>query len=291
MPAHLALRTRARRRADCECEVRAHPAPPAGSYPDKTPAAPKGHRAGAVRSFGAFTTATQVEYVRTHSRCRRQVSLLPPEVSRLLDATDPAAREAAWQAFLEAYSRLLLHAARGVSRDYDAAMDSYAYVLEQLRSDECRRLRGYVSDQRSKFTTWLVVVARRLCLDRLRERYGRASGAGARGREARLARRQLVDLLTEELDAHAPLSPRASDDPERRLRVEELHRALSGALASLDPRDQLLLKLRFEDDRTARQIARIMRFRTPFHVYRRLGALLVLLRKALSHKGIESAEP
>jgi DNA-directed RNA polymerase specialized sigma24 family protein len=44
-------------------------------------------------------------------------------------------------------------------------MDGYAYVLEALRSDDYRRLRAYAADGRSKFSTWLVVVARRLCLD------------------------------------------------------------------------------------------------------------------------------
>lgn len=115
----------------------------------------------------------------------RQVSLLPPELSGLLEAADPAAREAAWKTFVETHSRLLLHTACALSRDYDAAMDAYAYILEQLRRDEFHRLRAYTTQSRCTFTTWLVAVARRLCLDRIRQRYGRSHGAGPESHEAR----------------------------------------------------------------------------------------------------------
>jgi RNA polymerase sigma factor (sigma-70 family) len=212
-------------------------------------------------------------------------------VSRLLDAADPAAREEAWKAFLETHSRLLLHTARRLGRDYDATMDAYAYLLEQLRRDDFQRLRAYVSDERSKFTTWLVVVARRLCLDHLRERYGRPADAGARGREARLVRRQLVDLLAEELDASSLTAHATADNPETQLRTDELSRALTAALDGLEAHDRLLLKLRFEDGLPAREIGQIMGFATPFHVYRRLNTALGRLQAALRQRGIESPEP
>ena len=214
-------------------------------------------------------------------------------MSRLLDAADPAAREAAWKAFLETHSRLLLHTARTLGRDYDATMDTYAYLLDRLRRDDFQRLRAYVSDERTKFTTWLVVVARRLCLDHLRERYGRPTegDASARGREARHVRRQLVDLLAEELDASSLTAHATADNPETRLRADELSRALTTALGGLEARDRLLLKLRFEDGLPAREIAGIMGFATPFHVYRRLNTVLAGLQAALRRRGIESPEP
>jgi RNA polymerase sigma factor (sigma-70 family) len=170
-------------------------------------------------------------------------------------------------------------------------MDGYAYLLEQLRRDDFRRLRGYVDDAATKFTTWLVVVARRMYLDYLRSRYGRPPGAGAPGNRARALRRQLVDLLVEELDASGRSDPAAADDPESRLRASELTRALTGALAALEPRDRLLLGLRFDEALPAREIARVMGFPTPFHVYRRLNALLASLRAALQRGGVEGPEP
>jgi len=44
----------------------------------------------------------------------------------------------------------------------DGAMDAYAYVLERLRERDCARLRTYADGGPARFTTWLVVVARRL---------------------------------------------------------------------------------------------------------------------------------
>ena len=92
---------------------------------------------------------------------------------RLLDATDPSLREAAWTDFVGAYSKLILHVARSSCASQDAAMDHYAFILDQLASDDFRRLRRYVADGRSEFSTWLVVVAQRLCRDHDRQRYGR----------------------------------------------------------------------------------------------------------------------
>jgi RNA polymerase sigma factor (sigma-70 family) len=160
-------------------------------------------------------------------------------------------------------------------------MDAYAYLLEQLRRDDCQRLRSFVLDGRSKFTTWLVVVARRLCIDHIRHRYGRETSA---------SRRNLVDLLVEQLDP-TDIEDHSTPDPETSLRARELSGTLGDALGALDPRDRLLLKLRFEDDLAAREIGQIMEFATPFHVYRRLNALLDQLRTVLRQRGVQGSEP
>ena len=78
-----------------------------------------------------------------------------------------------WRAFVEQHSRIIMHACRSVGSDYDVVMDRYAHVLEQLQQDGFERLRAYAPDGRGKFTTWLTVVVRRLCLDHHRGRYGR----------------------------------------------------------------------------------------------------------------------
>src|SRR5450432_1293625 len=166
--------------------------------------------------------------------------VLPLELSTLLDAASPAVREAAWTRFVETHNRLLLHVARNVDRDHDAAMDAYAHVLEQFRSDDFRRLRAYASDGRSKFTTWLVVVTRRLCLDHVRQRYGRAQDSSARAEESQAIRRRLVDSIAEAIDAD-DLADAASGDAEMQLRTAELERALTAAVDGLEPRDRLLL--------------------------------------------------
>lgn len=215
---------------------------------------------------------------------------LTPEVSGLLRASHPAAREAAWAAFVKVHSRLLLHVARRVSRDYDAAMDAYTYLLEQLRVDDYHRLRAYAADGRSKFTTWLVVVARRLCLDHYRHRYGRPREDSGAAPEGRAGRRRLVDLLAEQVDM-GTIPDLTNPTPDAVLLMAERTRSLGAALGALDPRDRLLLTLRFEDDLSAREITALMGFPTAFHVYRRLNALFVVLRAELRGRGMEGATP
>jgi RNA polymerase sigma factor (sigma-70 family) len=217
----------------------------------------------------------------------------PPELARLLAAQEPAAREAAWAEFARIHTRLLMHVARSVGRDHDAAMDAYTYLIERLREGDYRRLRAYAADGRSKFTTWLVVVARRLCLDHLRARYGRPGEpvpeAADAAREARRARRRLVDLVTEAVDPNLLVSSDATPDVE--LRARQLGEALVVALQGLPASDRLMLELRFEKDLSAREIAAVMGFPTPFHVYRRLNVLLDDLRLRLRQRGVEDSAP
>src|SRR5258705_6340095 len=155
---------------------------------------------------------------------------LPQELAQLLNASDSPTRDAAWEAFLTTHSRLLVHTARSLNHDHDAAMDGYAYVLEALRENDCRRLRAYSADGRSKFSTWLVVVARRLCLDFHRHRYGRTRDTGADAREERAARRRLVDLVAEDLHS-SPASDTSSSHP---------HPAVLGRVQSAAPHPTLL---------------------------------------------------
>jgi RNA polymerase sigma factor (sigma-70 family) len=218
---------------------------------------------------------------------------LPPELARLLDARDPAARERAWKSFLETYNRLILHTLRRLGGEYDAVMDRYAYVLEQLSRDEFRRLRAYTPSARSKFSTWLVVVVHRVGLDHYRRRYGhgRASAAGEPSTDnPRAVRRRLVDFVAERLETAQPASAEVNN-PDAALREREFQAALSAALDELSPRDRLLLKLRFELDLSARKIADIMEFPTPFHVYRRCNHVCETLRASLATRGVEDSVP
>jgi DNA-directed RNA polymerase specialized sigma24 family protein len=81
------------------------------------------------------------------------------------------------------------------------------------------------------------------------------------------------------------------DGPDERLCARELLDALDAVLATLAPADQLLLRLRFDDGLSAQQIARTLHYPTPFHVYRRINALLAELRAMLRARGIESPVP
>lgn len=213
-----------------------------------------------------------------------------PELSSLLHAKTARERERAWSSFLDAYSRLFLHVARAVARDHDDAMDAYTHVLEQLRSDDCARLRAYAADGRTKFSTWLVVVTRRLCLDHHRLRYGRAreSQSDSASREQAF-RRRLQDLAGEPIENTEV--PAASPNGEDLTRAAELSELLDAALKTLNGDDRLLLKLRFEDELSAQEIADLLHLATPFHVYRRIEAVVSAVRRELIRSGVESPIP
>ena len=216
---------------------------------------------------------------------------LPVELSRLFAPApaDAAARDTAWDGFTAAYSRLLLHTARSITGDHDSAMDAYTYLLEQLRADDFKRLRAYSADGRGKFTTWLVVVVRRLCLDFRRQRYGRPRNDTPDDAVARATRRRLIDLIAAPQDPDE--IPALGKDPAAAVLSDDLARILESALAGLTPHDRLLLKLRYEDDLSAREIAALLGMPSPFHVYRRINALLTELRGSLRARGVDGSAP
>jgi RNA polymerase sigma factor (sigma-70 family) len=187
----------------------------------------------------------------------------------------------------------MLHVARDVFPQHDEAMDAFVFVLERLREDEHRRLRGFADDGRSKLTTWLAVVTRRLCLDFYRQQYGRARVAqNANAAAERLAaRRRLVrlagsdDVLIEQTeDQQQPL-------PDTNLQQRELRDAVTHALAQLPPEERLLIKLRFHDGLSGSEIAKLLGLPTAFHVFRRLNATFGSLRRLLRARGVESSSP
>lgn len=213
---------------------------------------------------------------------------LPPSLVRLLDARTASDADAAWHAFVSQHNRIVLHVCRSVWPAHDDQMDAYTQILEHLRTDDHRRLREFARAPRCRVSTWLVIVSRRVCLDLHRQRYGRPTSED--GREQRRARRRLQDLVAEQLELHEPATTER-EGTDAALRHYELHDALQRAIADLSPRDLLMLKLRFVDDLTAQEIARLLAFPSPFHVYRRLNALLAQLRGTLLRLGVESAAP
>lgn len=217
---------------------------------------------------------------------------LPPEVSLLLEPGDGATRDAAWERFVANHTRLLLHVTRSVVHEGERAMDAYAWVLERLHEDDARRLRGFDAAGPGRFTTWLVVVARRLAVDFLRHQGGRsrpvakAGGDGAPG-GAQAFRRRLLSLAGDRVDLESIGDP--GPEPGANLDGAERHEALISALRELSPLDRLLLSLRFDDGLEAEQIARTLHLPTRFHVYRRLDKVLRQLRSRLNGRGIDTA--
>lgn len=204
---------------------------------------------------------------------------IPSYLADLLHATSPEHAELAWQRFIAEHSRLIMSVARGVGGDYDAAMDRYAFILDHLRRANYSKLRCYTADARSKFTTWLVVVCRRLCIDQTRSRFGRArAGTNVIGLRTR---RSLTQSLFSSAELEQVIAP-DRDRPDFHAEQSEQHQRLEQCLDNLEPRDRLLIKLRFDDDMSAAEIGRLMKYATPFHVYRRLNRVLNDLRAAFT---------
>ena len=214
--------------------------------------------------------------------------LLPSELRQLLNAPDDAERDTAWSRFLESYSPLLLHLARSLGGDYDAAMDRYTFMLARLRRDDFRKLRGYSADGRAKFSTWLTVVARRLCLDHYRERCGRPRAGN--GGTLMASRRALVNASFCAVDV-AGLPDLDGSDPAADLCLSEIRAALSSALGELEPADRLLLVHWFEHGRSAGEIASLLGYASPFLVYRRVRVVCDRLRGRMEHRGIREPRP
>jgi RNA polymerase sigma factor (sigma-70 family) len=210
---------------------------------------------------------------------------LPVPVARLLTAGAGQDADEAWATFLDAYSPLLLRIAAAFAPGYDGALDRYTYMLDELRRNDCRRLRAYAADGRGRFSTWLTVVARRLCLDHYRQHFGRVrgpeEGVRARATFSRALRRRLSELSSpvEDLTLLPDLTLR---DPGEVVDEHDRRAALRRALNELRPGDQLLLRLRFEEDLTAREIAPLLGLASQFHVYRRIETVCGMVRARLT---------
>ena len=212
---------------------------------------------------------------------------LPGDLQSLVTATDRAVRDRAWADFLRQHSNVILRVARAMGGGHDATMDRYAYAVDALQRDDFKRLRAYDPDGRGSFDTWLAVVARRLCMDEHRHRYGRAQSDDADAEAERATRRQLADLVGNELGLDTIEGN--TDTPDVQLERSELRAVLDCALVQLDVTERLILRLRFEDAVSVPEIARLLGIDSPFKVYRQLDKVLMTVRRHLEAAGIHDA--
>lgn len=82
--------------------------------------------------------------------------------------------ENAWQSFLTEYNNLILKILQHLTRDYDNKMDSYTYVLCQLKAQNFRKICAFLDkDREYPFEQWLAVIVRNCFFDWVRETKGR----------------------------------------------------------------------------------------------------------------------
>lgn len=209
---------------------------------------------------------------------------IPGLVEEMRSGLEPSPE--AWERFTRLYTPLLLHVARKNSGSYDEAMDAYACILERLRDADYRRLRSFSKRSGIRFTTWLVVVAKRICIDYHRVRLGRASQRdGAEGDVSQL--RQRLAGLRCEVDVLGKLPDESAEIAETLLERLELSEQLATLRTMLDPADKLLLLLRFERGLSGAQIAATLSYPSAFHVYRRINRILCDLKARLEEKGYD----
>jgi RNA polymerase sigma factor (sigma-70 family) len=167
-------------------------------------------------------------------------------------------------------------------------MDAYTFILEKLRQDGFRRLGGFSGGDQEALSRWLVVVARRLCTDFWRHRYGRVRSSTPELH--RDVRKRLVDEIWDPRDS-SEFPTSKSTDPEWELRDRERREALKAVVDGLEPRAQLLVAYRFEEGLSAREISELMNFPTPFHVYRELNRTFKVMKLRLEEMGVDEADP
>ena len=215
----------------------------------------------------------------------------PFQLGQLLRAADSSSQQAAWEDLIGRHTRLLLAVSRSFNGGHDEVMERYTYILDKLREDDFRRLRTFDDRSGARFSTWLTVAARHLCLDHLRSVYGRQreSDRSNRWYPLRRIRRALADSIGEEIDVDQIIDDQSQSVISRTV-VAERDELLRFALTRLSARERLLLALRYEDDLSASRIAGIVGLATPFHVYRQLNNILEKLRGMLQSRGVDGVD-
>jgi RNA polymerase sigma factor (sigma-70 family) len=261
------------------------------------------------------------------------------EIAEILEGLASAEPRNAWDRFLSDYSPLLLQVIRQSEHEADAAGDCFVFVCEQLHRGSFRRLRRFQRDGKAKFTTWLRVVVRNLCLDWHRQESGRQQtletiarldpfdqtvfqlvyqrglstddclvrlrsddpGVTMAAIDSCLSRiesvltprqrwllqmwrpriRSLDGELDEEGQPTGEQIPDPARNPEALYAREEEHAALSRALERLSTSDRLLLELRYDQELTLLEIARLMGWKDAQRADRRLREILEELRKKI----------
>lgn len=279
------------------------------------------------------------------ARTLRENSALPESaIEALLEKLRTEHAQAAWVEFLAHYSDQIYKTARLTTGDGETAADCYLYICQKLCQENCKRLLRFKPGGPAKFETWLSVVARNLCFDWFRSRYGRRRPFRSVDRLPHLENEvfrlhmQQGMSLEETLSQLAPRNPDATweaveaadariqqalssrqrwflgqhtaareiepvgadeeegakfeiedsrPSPELELLAQQEKRELAAAVAKLEPAERLLIRLRFEEELSLAEIARLTEAGDAQRTYYRMNLVLAKLRRSLGQKALK----
>jgi RNA polymerase sigma factor (sigma-70 family) len=191
-------------------------------------------------------------------------------VSDLLNELDKSPA-ATWREFLTRYAGVIQQVVGLLETETDQAADCFLFVCERLVENDFRRLRKFRPSGSASFPTWLRAVVRNLSIDWHRKVHGRPRD-GAYPIQPRMG-----TLVSDDGEVAERLRD-PQPDPEVQAASSERSAALSAAIGQLEPSDRLLLRMRFEQDLTLDQVARLVGLKDAQTVDRRLRQILERLR-------------
>jgi len=237
--------------------------------------------------------------------------------------------EAAWDALMTRYRRLVFGAIRHYTHDDDDVMDVFARVCEVLREDDLRRLRQWAgeAEHRARFSTWLVTVVRNITIDWFRSQHGRHRVSSMAAALPELQRR-IFDLVFADRRSHreayeqlrsadmpdlsfrhtyravqngrrsgllrelgaAPEWQSDAEPPDDVFQTAERRAALNESLSQLAPDDRVTVELFVVEGVPAADVARIVGLTNAKAVYNRTYRALAQLRERLAARGIRAED-
>ncbi len=182
---------------------------------------------------------------------------LPDPEREALEALDRADHEAALRTLMTAYGTAIYRFCRQLVSE-ELAEEAHQMTFVQAYEGLGRFSR------RSSLRTWLFSIARHRCLD-----------------AAKIARRRQRRF---ELVAEPPESPAATSGAEERLAADARARALESCLGELKPEVRSAVVLRFQEDLSYPEMARVCDERPPT-LQARVARAMPLLRRCLEGLG------
>jgi RNA polymerase sigma factor (sigma-70 family) len=101
------------------------------------------------------------------------MSMQDSAVASILKELRSSPSRETWQEFLRQYSPVIFQTCQYSTSNADQAADCFLFACEQLCRNNFRRLLRFRLEGSARFSTWLRVVVRNLCLDWLRKQFGR----------------------------------------------------------------------------------------------------------------------